>query len=133
MIPARRSFSLFAAGGLVLLLGLGACAKTYEPIVDLKDVDRERYQQDLEECRAYGDKVDIAGDLATDTAVGAGGGALVGAAVGGAVGGYAGRGALLGVAAGGATGLGTGTRSSLKHQKVVIRRCLKLRGYKVLG
>jgi outer membrane lipoprotein SlyB len=117
---------------LVGLLFAAGCASSYEPVVDMKEVDQAQYQQDLEECRAYADKVDVAGSVATDTIVGAAAGAAVGAALGASVGDFAGSGAALGVTAGGATGAGYGTRNSLRTQKKIIRKCLRGRGYKVL-
>src|SRR5690606_39285529 len=52
MKPTTRSAVL-----VVVALALAACARSYEPIVDMKGVDQARYQQDLAECRAYAEQV----------------------------------------------------------------------------
>lgn len=116
---------------------VSACASTYTPVVDLKDVDTSRYQTDLAECREYGEEVTptddpvvtallltaalaalgaIAGAADNDVSVAEGAGAL------GAFG--AGLGALgvAGAAAGGNT-----------KQARIIQNCLEGRGYKVLA
>ncbi|MFY9287351.1 MAG: glycine zipper family protein [Alphaproteobacteria bacterium] len=127
--------SLFSA--IAVLLGasilLSACASTsYNPVIDTKKVNMDKYQNDLAECRRLADQVDVAGDTATDTAIGAVAGAAGGALLG-AITGNAGTGAAIGAAAGGLGGAGTGAISSNQRQKNIINNCLKGRGYKVLG
>ncbi|MGE5146691.1 MAG: hypothetical protein ACM3N5_08075 [Candidatus Eiseniibacteriota bacterium] len=112
-------------------LALGACAQSYEPIVDMKGVDQARYQQDLAECRTYAEKVSPASEAATSGVIGAGIGAALGAIVG-AFGGGAGTGATLGAGVGGAGGAATGGLHGVQGQKQVINTCLRHRGYAVL-
>ena len=119
---------------LIGLLSLSACAtpQTYTPIVDLKGVDTYRYQQDLAECRQYGEQVNPAGDAAGSALIGGGVGAALGAATG-AVFGSPGAGAAAGAAIG---GIGSGAGSGLggiEKQKQIINNCLRGRGYNILG
>lgn len=114
-----------------MALALAGCAKSYEPIVDMKGVDQARYQQDLGECRAYAEKVSPAGEAATSGVIGAGIGAALGAIVGAFTGG-AGTGAALGAGVGGAGGAASGGLHGVEGQKQVINNCLRHRGYAVL-
>ncbi len=118
--------------GLVVILLLAGCAHSYEPVVDLKHVDQEKYQQDLNECRSYADKVDPLSDAGTHALIGGAFGAALGAATGAVVG-NAGAGAALGAAAGGIGGAGEGGLTGAQRQKSIINKCLSGRGYKVLG
>lgn len=124
------------AGHLTTLLGtaiiLSACVGDYQPVVDMKGVNHSKYQQDLAECRNYADQVDIGGNTATNALVGAGAGAASGAILG-AITGSPGTGAAIGAAVGGIGGAGgTAARDDVR-QKNIINKCLKGRGYKVLG
>ena len=116
----------------ILLLVIAAaaftgCAANPDPIIDMKGVDLDRYEEDWDECEAYTDEVLVARGVAK----GAGLGAVVGAAAG-AIGGNssdvaesAGYGALYG-----------GTRSGLdadEMQQQVFKRCMRGRGYRVLN
>lgn len=123
----RTAFLALTATFLV-----SACASSYQPVIDTKHVNMDKYQQDLSECRAYADQVDVAGDAGTDTLIGAGVGAAGGAVLG-AITGSAGMGAAIGATAGGLGGGGSGTMSAIQRQKKIINNCLKGRGYKVLG
>ena len=107
---------------LVLLVG---CAN--EPIIDRKGVDETAYQQDLAECRAYAEEV----DTPTETVKGGAIGAAVGTAVGTIFGDGRGaeRGAGIGAIAGGSDGL---TEAERRKERILYR-CLKGRGYRVLG
>jgi hypothetical protein len=108
----------------VVTLAAG-CAS--EPIVDQRGVDENAYQRDLAECRAYAAEVDTVGETLK--------GGAVGAAVGGVFGAIWGdrnmveRGAGTGAVAGGGQGL---TEAEGRKEKVMYR-CLRGRGYKVLG
>ena len=114
--------ALIAAATLV-----AGCAANPDPIIDMKGVDLDQYEEDWEECEAYTDEVLVAEGVAK----GAGLGAAVGAAAG-AIGGNssdvaegAGLGALYG-----------GTRSGLDADQMkqdVFKRCMRGRGYRVLN
>jgi hypothetical protein len=103
------------------------CAAHPDPIIDMKGVDLDQYEQDWDECESYTEEVIVAKGVAK----GAGLGAVIGAA-GGAVGGNstdvaegAGIGALWG-----------GTRSGLDADEMrqdVFKRCMRGRGYRVLN
>lgn len=122
LISALAAVSLILAG----------CATTYTPVVDTKGVNMEKYQQDLNECRALADQVDAAESGGTDALIGAGVGAAGGAALG-AIGGNAGIGAATGAVIGAFGGGGAGTLESKQRQKNIMNSCLRGRGYKVLG
>lgn len=111
--------------GIALMLLLGGCA--HEPIVDRKGIDEAAYQQDLAECRAYADEVDTPAETVKGGAVGATVGGIFGAILGDS--GTAGRGAGLGGIAGGGEGLSEAER----RKERILYRCLKGRGYRVLG
>jgi hypothetical protein len=115
----------------VAVLALCAAACSSNPIVDMKGVDQERYQQDLAECRQYADQVDTARSAGGGALLGAAGGAAVGAVVG-AITGSPGTGAAVGAGGGGTSGLFAGGASGEKKKQRVVRNCLKGRGYSVL-
>lgn len=115
--------------GLVASAAIVAgCAAHPDPIVDMKGVDLEAYEQDWAECEGYADEVVVAAGVAK----GAGFGAAIGA-VSGAIGG------------GGSTHVATsaqygalwgGTRSGLdadEARQEVFKRCMRGRGYRVLN
>lgn len=110
---------------LVILL-LSACASD-QVIIDMKGVNEQQYQQDLQECEVYTRQVDagksIAKRGATDAVVGAAIGAIVGDSSSAAKG--AGVGAVLGST--------KGKRDADKKKEQVVHNCLRGRGYKVLG
>ena len=98
-----------AAQGCLLVIGLTACT-TDRVVVDKHGLDQARYEKDLAECRDYKQQVPVGEEMAK--------GATVGAAVGG----------LLGATAGG-SGRNSHDRGELKpwllkHQKMMLRRCL---------
>lgn len=110
-------------GGLVLA-GLTGCAAHPEPIVDTKGVDMSAYETDLAECSVYADQIQTEKGVAK----GAAGGAVVGAATG-AISGNPAEGAGYGSIWG-------ATRSGLdadEAKQMVVKRCLRGRGYKVLN
>jgi len=117
----RTMTTVGATASLVLLAG---CVAQREPIVDLKGIDPEVFQTDLEECRVYARQVSVAESVVVGAAVGAAVGALAGA-----ISGDAGEGAGYG-------GIYGGTVSGLdadREQRAVFARCLEGRGYRVLN
>lgn len=124
--------SISAISILTLAAGLAACAQTYQPVVDTKNVDNAKYQQDLAECRRYAEQVNPYERGAMGTLLGAAGGAALGA-VTGAVVGSPGTGAAIGAGAGGLTGAAIGGATGVEQQKQIIDNCLKNRGYAVLN
>lgn len=129
--------------GLVALLALGACARAEKPVLypnpKLQQVGRAEAERDIEACRQLAsDYVEstAAKDIGKSTVIGAVGGAAVGA-VGGAVSGHgAGRGATIGAATGGTAGAVHGAAKQAGPSPVYkqfVNRCLKERGYDVLG
>ncbi len=113
-------------------VGLAGCARPYQPIVDLKEVNLLAYEQDLAECRALAGQVDVGGETIGAGLVGAAIGAAIGAATGAVVG-APGTGAAFGAAAAGTTGLASGAAHGVATQEQVLRRCLDGRGYRVLN
>ncbi len=111
---------------------LAGCAHSYQPVVDMKGVNQQKYQQDLAECRQYADQINPVQDAGLDALIGAAGGAALGAATGAAFGSPA-YGAAAGAAAGGIGGAAYGGVGGAEKQKSIINRCLQGRGYKVLG
>lgn len=114
----------YTAFSLVLLLLLSACAD--KPIVDMKSVDRAKYQVDLQECSTYADEVAVGKKAAGGAVAGAAVGAAIGAIwSGSSVGESAGTGAVLG---------GTrGTAEGVRDREQVVKQCLRGRGYPVLN
>ena len=120
---------------VVVILALCAATCSSGPIVDMKDVDEERYERDLAECRQYADQVDVARSAGGGALLGAAGGAAGGAAVGavvGAITGSPGTGAAVGGGAGGTSGLFAGGAGGANKKERVVRNCLRGRGYSVL-
>ena len=110
---------------LCLVVFLFGCAS--DPIVDRRGVDENKYQRDLAECRGYGTQVNTPGETAKHAAVGAAIGGTIGAIAGDIT--DAGQGAGIGVTIGATKGF---NRAEHRKEKVVYR-CLKGRGYRVLG
>lgn len=114
-------------GGLLLALALvGGCAGGgSKPIVDPAGVDMGRYQADLAECQQIAQQVDQK----------AGAGAVGGAVVGGLVGAITGnsdrvrKSAGVGAVLGGAKGAG----ATQRERDLVVKNCLRNRGYTVLN
>lgn len=123
MIRTATGFLLF----LLLTAIVSGCAAHPDPIVDLKGVDMEKYEQDWQECDEYTEEILIAEGVVKGTATGAAVGAIAGAIGGNR--GDVGESAALG-------GLYGGTRSGLdadEERQRVFKRCLSGRGYKVLN
>jgi hypothetical protein len=112
-MDAIKAYALIAAAALAS--GCAAAAHP-DPIIDMKGVDLDQYEQDWDECESYTEEVIVAKGVSK----GAGLGAVVGAA-GGAIGGNssdvaegAGIGALWG-----------GTRSGLDADEMKQDVCLQ--------
>jgi outer membrane lipoprotein SlyB len=121
-----------------LCLSLTACATTsgpgggvgarYHPVVDMQNVDMNKYTADVAQCQAYADQVSPMGNAAAGAAAGAIFGVILGALAGGNRG-FNGKMAGMGAFGGGA-GAAAG---SLAKQQAIIMRCLAGRGDTVLG
>lgn len=111
---------------LAIALSVAGCAnRNSDVIIDPAGVDMARYDQDLAECQQIASQV-------RQKAVGsAAGGAVVGGAVGAIIGNSdtAGKGAGVGAVTGAARGAG----ATQREKQVVIKNCLRNRGYKVLN
>jgi outer membrane lipoprotein SlyB len=108
----------------MFVIALAGCASHPEPLIDTQGVNPAQYERDLADCNAYGEQVRIEQGVAK--------GAVAGSAVGaasGAVLGDAGTGAALGAIGGGARSAQLGAH----EQAGVIKRCMRLRGYRVLN
>ena len=112
---------------IVAIFLTGCVSSDYLPnsrvIVDTKNIDFAKYQEDLFECRQYASGI----DKGTETAKRAAGGAVAGAAVGSIIGNSsdAGKGAALG----GLIGATSGLLSSQGEIDKIIKTCLSGRGY----
>jgi outer membrane lipoprotein SlyB len=123
-----RNFSTACLLGSALLM-LGACKSltVYEPIIDSQGVDMSAYEEDLQQCRDYGDQVQV-GQTAAQ-------GAARGAVVGGVIGAIFGNGNMAArtAGAGGVGGGASGASRGYGERREVIRNCLIGRGYRVLN
>jgi hypothetical protein len=128
---------------MILGVCLVSCASMQGPIlhpnVHLQEVGKQQADKDVEECRELASQYvpSTAGtDVAKSTGIGAVGGAAVGAVAGAVGGGGAGTGAVVGAATGGTAGAVAGL---VKHAepspayKDFVDRCLRERGYEVVG
>jgi outer membrane lipoprotein SlyB len=127
--------------GVVVASSLACAAKrpVLYPNARLQAVGAAAAQQDIDDCLQKaaegGYTADAGGQVAGSTGVGAAAGAAVGAAVG-AVAGRAGTGAAMGAAGGGTGGLIRGlfgSRNLNPVQRRYVDRCLKDKGYEVIG
>ena len=109
---------------IALVMG---CAAQPNPIIDMKGVDQEEFDQDWAECETYRDEIMVS----RGAAKGAGLGAIIGAAAG-AIGGNS-TDVAEGAARGGLYG-GTESGMSADHMRQeVFKRCMIGRGYRVLN
>ncbi len=111
---------------LATLLSVAACAgRRSDVVIDPAGVDMARYQRDLQECE------EISQQVRGKAAGGAIGGAVVGGAIGSIVGGSdaAGKGAGVGAV----TGTARGAAATRKERQLVVKNCLRNRGYSVLN
>jgi len=98
-----------------------------EVIVDMKWVNKERYQQDLAECEVYSQQVNTGKTIAKRGTSGA----VIGGAIGAIVGDS--RSAAKGAGVGAVAGSARGNREAADRKTQVIQNCLRGRGYKALG
>lgn len=116
-----------------LILSLLIACKSVEditgnnPIIDTKGVNVAQYNQDLAECQAYADEVQVAQKATAGVVAGATVGAVFGAVLGSSN--TVRRGAGVGAVGGGTRGVGEGIR----ERERVIKSCLVGRGYRVLN
>ena len=114
------------------ILLLSSCANIEDltgnnPIIDTFGVNLAQYDNDLMQCQAYADEVQIAQKAVSGVVLGAAVGGIFGAVLGDSS--TAQRGAGVGAVSGGARGVGKG----LRERERVIKRCLIGRGYRVLN
>lgn len=109
---------------LVFCVALAGCASHPEPLIDTQGVNMAQYELDLADCNAYGEQVRIEKGVAKGAAAGGAVGAASGAVIG-----AAGTGAALGAIGGGARSAQIGAN----EQAGVVKRCMRLRGYRVLN
>lgn len=103
----------------------GCAANRSKPVIDPEGVDMSQYQQDLAECEEISKQVD------QKAGSGAAGGAVVGGLIGAIVGDsdQVARSAGVGGVLGGAKGAGATER----ERSLVVKNCLRNRGYTVLN
>jgi outer membrane lipoprotein SlyB len=113
---------------VVAALFLSGCAgvASYRPIVDLKGVERVKYQADLEDCKDYGERVNPYEKGFIGATLGAVGGLFGNVVLGKSI--ISQGNIVIGSGAGAVYGAGKGMLS----QKGVVDTCLVGRGYKVL-
>ena len=109
---------------LVLLAGCSG-ARRSGVVIDPEGVDMAQYQNDLADCQRIAEQVDQK----------AGAGAVGGAVVGGAIGAIVGNSstAAKGAGVGGVIGLAKGGAATRKEKQLVVKNCLRNRGYAVLN
>jgi len=130
----------------VALASLGAlagCAHSQSPALypnaKLQQVGKEQADRDVGACRQMADEYvsnPMAKDAARGGAIGGVGGAAVGAVAGAVTGHGAGRGAAVGAATGATAGAVHGAAKDVgptPAYKGFVNRCLRERGYEVVG
>ena len=120
---------------LTIALGLSACAgggADYRPVVDMSGHTQAAYDRDIVACQQTARAARNNTDIAEDAGMAAVGGGAVGA-VAGAIGGApllgAGVGALAGVVGGG----GYAEATTENREEHIVRNCMHVRGYSILG
>jgi len=109
------------------LILLTACAGSRQPIVDTQGVNMAQYENDLVECEAYAEQVNVAQRAGTGAVGGAVFWSIIGAIFGNSS--TAQRAAGAGAVSGGAKGAIGGTQ----EQRQIVRTCLRGRGYRILN
>jgi outer membrane lipoprotein SlyB len=134
-----RTILVFGTVATILLGCAGVRQPVLYPNAHMQQMGKAQADQDVANCRALASQYAQSGagkEIAQDTVIGGAGGAAVGA-VGGAVSGYgAGRGAGVGAATGATAGLLRGLFRRTEPspvQKNFVDRCLRERGYEVIG
>lgn len=109
---------------LILLAGCSG-ARRSGVVIDPEGVDMAKYENDLAACKQISEQVDQK----------AGAGAVGGAVVGGAIGAIVGNSstAMRGAGVGGVIGLTKGGVATRNEKQLVVKNCLRNRGYKVLN
>lgn len=129
LMPKETEMSLYtiisSMTGACLVVLLAGCAS--KPIIDTKGVNMAKYDEDLSECTAYAEQVEITRRAAGGAVAGAVVGAVIGAAVGNS------ETAAQGAGAGGAGGAYRGADRALQEKDRVVKSCLRNRGYAVLN
>jgi outer membrane lipoprotein SlyB len=140
----RRAFRL-ATAVLTLVMIVAGCAHSQSPVLypnaKLKEAGKAQADAEISACRSLADDYVSSGtatakEIGKDTAAGGVGGAAVGAVAGAVSGGGAGRGAAIGAATGATAGAVHGTFKSSGPSPVYknfVDRCLRERGYEVIG
>ncbi len=130
---------LLVGGVVVSSLACAAQRPVLYPNARLQEAGAAAAQQDIDDClqkaATAGYTSNAGGKAAGSTAVGAAAGAAVGAAAGAALG-RAGTGAAMGAAGGGTGGLIRGlfgSRNLDPVQRRFVDKCLKDKGYEVIG
>lgn len=122
--PGKSGRLRFTAA--IVAVALASCAQ-YRPIVDMRGVDRARYESDLQECQQYAAQIDPAAHAAGGAILVGVLGALLGAAAGSRY--DAGAMARVGAVSGAAGGAAHGAQTQID----IVRRCMSNRGYSVLN
>jgi outer membrane lipoprotein SlyB len=132
----------FRRMAVVILMIAAGCAHSQSPVLypnaKLKEAQADA---EISACRSLADDYVSSGpatakEIGKDTAAGGVGGAAVGAVAGAVSGGGAGRGAAIGAATGATAGAVHGTYKSSGPSPVYknfVDRCLRERGYEVIG
>lgn len=120
--PFKLNAILFTS--LLITLTFG-CSHKKTVVIDPEGVDMGEYQRDLTECQQ------IAQQVESEAGEGAVGGAVVGGLIGAIAGGDRSmeRSAGVGAVIGGAKGAG----ETRRERELVIKNCMRNRGYKVLN
>jgi len=130
---SKTAFICILAGAS---LTLSACANSGANTIPIIDAPNSaQLQTDLAQCQQLAAQRDVLNNNTLGTAVaGAGFGALVGSSFGGRFG-DRGRGenALAGALAGAAAGTGVGVIQGQNDQADIVYRCMRGRGYRILG
>lgn len=110
---------------LATVFGGSGCSQRQSVIIDPEGVDMGQYQRDLAQCEQ------IAKQVKSEAGEGAVGGAVVGGLLGAVVGGNRSveRTAGVGAVLGGAKGAG----ATREERELVLKNCLRNRGYQVLN
>jgi len=106
---------------------LAACASSRQPIIDTQGVNMAQYENDLLECEAYADQINVAQRAGTGAVGGAVFWSIIGAIFGNSS--TAQRAAGAGAVSGGASG----TIDGVQEKRQIVRNCLRGRGYRVLN
>ncbi len=110
---------------LVMTMTVGCAVSRSKPIIDPEGVDMGQYQDDLAQCEQ------IAQQVEQKTGSGAAEGALVGGLIGAIIGGS--DSAIKGAGVGGVSGGASGASATEREKAVVVKNCLRNRGYRILN